>query len=254
MREEEVGMDDTPSGHETPSEHEPSEHATPREHWMPRQDDRPARDEGDDRLVVVQEEVAVSRREAHLIDRRAGWAAHNWGWLLALGAIAIVFGLVVLSHAFGSVSSLVWLTGLFLVFMGVAQLVTLGRGGPRGAHFAAAAIAIVGGIVLLAWPGETLKVVAFVAGVTVLLWGVVRAFAAFNGPPETRSHDAAVGIALIVLGILMMVWPGATVTLIGVFVGLIAIVWGVVMVLGSLKLRKAGRRWQEMREKSRAAR
>jgi len=86
-------MDETPSEHEASSEQTPSEHVTPRESWMPRDDDPLARDERDDGLVVVQEEVAVSRREAHLIDRRAGWAAHNWGWLLALGAIAIVFGI-----------------------------------------------------------------------------------------------------------------------------------------------------------------
>jgi len=63
----------------------------------------------------------VSRREAHLLDRRAGWAAHNWGWLLAFGLIAVVLGIVVLSHAFGSLGALVWLTGLFLLFMGVAN-------------------------------------------------------------------------------------------------------------------------------------
>jgi uncharacterized membrane protein HdeD (DUF308 family) len=207
----------------------------------------------DDDRIVLQEEVAVSRREAHLLDRRAGWAAHNWGWLLAFGAIAIVFGIVVLSHAFGSLHALVWLTGLFLLFMGLAQLVTMGRGGAAGAHVAGAVVAIVGGIVLLAWPGETLKVVAFVAGITVLAWGIVRAVAAFGGPRETRSHDAAVGIALIVLGILMMVWPGATVTLIGIFVGLVGIVWGIVTVIGAFSLRKEGRRWRELRANSRLA-
>jgi uncharacterized membrane protein HdeD (DUF308 family) len=208
----------------------------------------------DDGRIIVREEVAVSRREAHLLDRRAGWAAHNWGWLLALGLIAVVFGCVVLSHAFGSLGALVWLTGLFLLFIGVSQLVTMGRGGSRGGHLAGAVVAIVGGIVLLAWPGETLKVVAFVAGITVLAWGIVRALAAYRGPREERGHDVVVGIALIVLGILMMAWPGATVTLIGVLVGLAAIAWGVVMVIGAFNLRKEGRRWRELRAKARVAR
>jgi hypothetical protein len=106
---------------------------------------------GDDR-IVVQEEVSFSRAQAHLLDHQAGWAAHNWGWLLGVGLIAIVFGVIVLSHAFGSLGALVWLTGLFLLFMGIAQLVTMGRGGARGAHLAGALVALVGGIVLLAWP------------------------------------------------------------------------------------------------------
>jgi uncharacterized membrane protein HdeD (DUF308 family) len=208
----------------------------------------------DDDRIVVQEDVALSGSESHVLDRGAGWAAHNWGWLLAFGLIGVVFGIVVLSHAFGSLGALVWLTGLFLLFMGLAQLLTMGRGGARGAHVVGAAVAIVGGIVLLAWPGETLRVVAVVAGVTVLVWGIVRAAAAFGGPLETRGHDAFVGIALIVLGILMTAWPGATVTLVGVFVGLVAIVWGVVMVIGAFNLRKAGRRWRELHATARRAR
>jgi uncharacterized membrane protein HdeD (DUF308 family) len=207
---------------------------------------------GDDR-IVVQEEVSFSRAQAHLLDHQAGWAAHNWGWLLAVGLIAIVFGVVVLSHAFGSLGALVWLTGLFLLFMGIAQLVTMGRGGARGAHLAGALVAVAGGIVLLAWPHETLKVVAVVAGITFLAWGIVRAATAFGGPHETRTNDVAVGIALIVLGVIMMAWPKATITLIGVFVGLIAIVWGVVMIVGAFNLRKTGRRWQELRGKARVA-
>lgn len=222
----------------------------------------PPRDGGDEMgtpphdgdRIVVQEEVAFSRAEAHVLDHQAGWAAHNWGWLLGVGLIAIVFGFIVLSHAFGSLGALVWLTGLFLLFMGIAQLVTMGRGGARGAHLAGALVAVVGGIVLLAWPHETLKVVAVVAGATFLIWGIVRAATAFGGPHETRTNDVAAGIALIVLGVIMVAWPKATITLVGVFVGLIGIIWGVVMVIGAFKLRKMGRRWQEVRGKARVAR
>jgi len=62
-----------------------------------------------------------------------------------------------------------------------------------------------------------------------------------------------VGIALVVLGLLMTIWPGATVTLVGILVGLAAIAWGIVMIVDSFNLRKEGRRWREMRARSRAA-
>ena len=87
----------------------------------------------------------------------------------------------------------------------------------------------------------------------MLAWGIVRTLAAYRDPREERGHDLIVGIALIVLGLLMMVWPGATVTLIGVLVGLAAVAWGIVMVIGAFNLRKEGRRWREMRAKSRVA-
>ena len=206
----------------------------------------------DEERVVLQPEVSVTAAEARELDRRAGWAAANWGWLAAFGGVGIIFGIVVLSRAFGSLTALVWLTGLFLVFAGLVQLVTRGRDA-RSAHFGAAAIAVIGGLVLLIWPGETLKVVAVIGGITVLLWGVVRGVGAFRGPREARGHDLIVGIALGVLGILMIAWPGATVTLIGVLVGLAALAWGTVTIVVALRLRKEGARWRTLHARSHSA-
>ncbi len=208
----------------------------------------------DDEHTFVYRGDVVGDRSERLFDRQGGWAAHNWTWLLALGVIAVVFGIVVLSHAFGSLGALVWLTGLFLLFIGVAQLLTMRRGGAPRSHLLGAAVALIGGIVLLAWPGETLTVLAVIAGVTVLVWGIVRAAAAFGRPYETRTHDVVMGIALIVAGAVMIAWPGATITLIGVVVGLCGVVWGAVMIGGAFRLRSAGRRWRDLHGRSRIAR
>jgi len=207
----------------------------------------------DEARIDDDEEITADRHEVLLLEHRGGWAAANWGWVLGLGAIAVIFGIVILSHAFGSLSALIWLTGLFLLFIGVAQLLTMGRGGAASGHLGAAVVAIVGGIVLLVWPGETLKVVAVIAGITVLAWGIVRLLSASRSPRDARGHDLIVGIALIVLGALMIVWPSATITLIGILVGLAAVAWGIVMIVGAFNLRKEGRRWREMRAKSRIA-
>jgi hypothetical protein len=218
-------------------------------------DDTPRGPEpSDDERVIIQEEVAISPRHAHALDRRASWALHNWPFVLGLGIVGVIFGVVVLSNAFGSVATLTWLTGLFLLFMGIVQLITLRRGEERRAQAIGALIAIIGGIILLAWPGETLKVVAFVAGLTFVLWGVVRTLSAFRELGDSRARELAVGIALIVLGILVMAWPGATITLVGILIGLMAVVWGVVMIVGALNLRKTGRQWEEVRTRSRVER
>ncbi len=214
--------------------------------------ERAGRPAGEER-IVVQPEISVTSAEARELDRQAGWAAANWGWLAAFGGVGIVFGLIVLSRAFGSLTALVWLTGLFLIFAGVAQLVTVRGGGAPWARFSAAAIAVVGGLVLLVWPGETLRVVAVVGGITVLLWGVVRAAGALRAAPATRGHDLLVGLALGVLGVLMIVWPGATITLVGVLVGLAAVAWGIVTIVVAFRLRKEGARWRELHARSHVA-
>jgi uncharacterized membrane protein HdeD (DUF308 family) len=208
---------------------------------------------GDER-VIIQEEVAVSGRQAHALDRRASWALHNWPWVLGLGVVGLIFGIVVLSNAFNSVKALAWLTGLFLLFMGIVQLLTLRRGESRGVQAIGALIAVVGGFILLVWPGQTLTVVAFIAGLTFLFWGIVRTLSALGEPRESRGRELAVGIALVVLGILVMVWPGATITLIGILIGLIAIAWGVAMIVGALNMRRTGKQWEEVRSRSRVGR
>ena len=107
----------------------------------------------------------------HTLNRRSSWAEHNWGWVLALGVVAIAFGAALLSSAFVSLSVLAWLAGLYLLFMGVTELLVPLRSERRGSRVTGAVIAIVGGIVLLAWPGETLTVLAVVAGIAVAAWG-----------------------------------------------------------------------------------
>jgi uncharacterized membrane protein HdeD (DUF308 family) len=207
-----------------------------------------------DERVIIQEEVAISPRHAHALDRRASWALHNGPIVLGLGVVGVIFGLVVLSNAFGSVAALTWLTGLFLLFMGVVQLLTLRRGTERRAQALGALIAILGGIILLAWPGETLKVVAWVAGFTFLLWGIVRTVSAFREMGDSRARELGVGIVLIVLGVLVMAWPSATITLVGILIGLMALAWGVAMIVGALNLRKTGKQWEEVRARSRVER
>ena len=208
------------------------------------------RPDDDDRLVI-QEQASVSLREARRLDRQARWAAHNWGWLFGVGAVAALLGILIASHAFHSLHALIWLSGLFLLFLGVAQILTIGRGGDRRNHLLGAIITALGGVVLLVWPGETLHVVAVIAGITVLVWGGVRAWAAFRETHETRMHDLAVGIALVVLGIAMIAWPKGTITIVGLLIGIAAIVWGVVMMAGALRLRRSGRRWLQLHARSR---
>ena len=149
--------------------------------------------------------------------------------------------------AFAGLSVLAWLAGLFLVFMGVAELVVPLRFGDRSSQLIGAAIAIVGGLILLAWPGETLTVLAFVVGIAFTAWGLASIVMALRHRRESRRRDIVVGAGSSALGILMIAWPTQSVAVVGVFVGLVAAVWGGVTVLHALDLQRTGRRWEEIR-------
>jgi uncharacterized membrane protein HdeD (DUF308 family) len=167
--------------------------------------------------------------------------------VLGFGIAAIVFGVALVSSAFASLSVLAWLAGLFLVFIGVAELAVPLRFGERSSQLTGAAIAVVGGLILLAWPGETLTVLAFVVGIAFTAWGLASIWTALRRRRESQQRDIAVGVGAAALGILMMAWPTESVAVVGVLVGLVAMIWGVMTVLHALDLQRVGRRWEETR-------
>jgi uncharacterized membrane protein HdeD (DUF308 family) len=200
-------------------------------------------------------EVTETPDEVLLQRRRAGWGAHNWGWLLGVGVAAVVLGIVVLSHAFGSLSVLVWLTGLFLIVMGATELLAVARSEVRGSRVAGGLIAVAGGIIMLAWPSETLKVLVVLAGITLLAWGALSVLTALRSRREGQSpvSGIALGVGLIALAIVVLAWPAATITIVGILVGLGAIAWGAMTAWGALELREAGRRLEEQHRRAREA-
>ena len=107
-------------------------------------DSRPVRPE------VVNESVVV------VDGRRAAGGA--WGLVLAVGVVAVVFGILVLANIWGSVHLVAIFAGLFLLFAGVLQFF-IGGGGKTG-RVIAGVIAIVAGIALIAWPEASVKTVA----------------------------------------------------------------------------------------------
>ena len=186
--------------------------------------------EGQDPEIVSESVVvAVDGREI---------ARRFWGLLVALGVVALVFGLVVLANIWASVHLVAVFAGLFLLFAGVMQLVSRSTGRSRAGRIFAGLLAIVAGIVLIAWPGASIKTVAVVVGVSFLIWGIAVAIAALVDRGEGSGVVASFGALLAVVGVIFIVWPGPTVTILMVLVGASAILFGISCIAQGLALRK----------------
>ncbi len=158
-----------------------------------------------------------------------------WGLVLAIGVIAVVFGAIVVANPFDSLATVTALIGVFLIVAGVFGLVA-GRG--RGAvGFSGPIVAIIGGVVLLFLPGVTLKVAAVAVGVILLVWGVVTALAAWRGRERGAGGSMAGGVVLAVVGLVVIVWPGPTLSLLTFLFGLAVLVFGVGMIVQAVRMR-----------------
>ena len=133
------------------------------------------------RPEVVNETVVV-------VDGRRA-ASGAWGLVLAVGVVAVVFGILVLANIWGSVHLVAIFAGLFLLFAGILQFF-IGGGGKTG-RVVAGAIAIIAGIALIAWPEASVKTVAVIVGLAFLIWGVSVAVAAIAAREKATASSWA---------------------------------------------------------------
>lgn len=93
-------------------------------------------------------------------------------------------------------------------------------------------LGIVFGLVAIFWPGATLAVVIWLFGLFVLLTGVVGIFAAIgaagNGEPWGWRLTAA--LLGVLVGLLIIRWPGVTAGILLLLIG----IWAIVVGLGGI--------------------
>jgi uncharacterized membrane protein HdeD (DUF308 family) len=185
-------------------------------------------DPGRPRPEVVNETVVVDS------GRVAGKA---WGLVLAVGIVAVVFGILVLANIWGSVHLVAIFAGLFLLFAGILQFFV--GGGGRTGRIVAGVIAIVAGVALIAWPEASVKTVAVIIGLAFLIWGISVAVAAIVSHGEGSGVVAGFGFILAIVGLIFIIWPGPTVTLLMILVGLSALIFGISAIVQAFTLRRA---------------
>jgi len=111
-----------------------------------------------------------------------------------LGAISIVIGVLCLRHLLQTVAILVVLIGLSWLLAGIFELIVAVSSGPpsqwnarTALDLATGVIALVAGVVVLAYPKLTLGTLVILLGISLLVSGVVSVVNAFRwrGAPAT---------------------------------------------------------------------
>jgi uncharacterized membrane protein HdeD (DUF308 family) len=98
------------------------------------------------------------------------------------------------------------------------------------------------GIVVIAWPKQTLVVISIVIGLQILLYGIFRLVSAFADETVLPGVTAFVGIVGIVVGIVVLRRPFTTVAVLAVLLGVVWIIAGSIELLGAIADRSLERR------------
>jgi uncharacterized membrane protein HdeD (DUF308 family) len=170
-------------------------------------------------------------------EERAGLERESskWWLFLGLGAVSVVVGLLLLLDLFAAVATLALLVAIGLVVTGVGELMSAGRYRST-LGIVAGVVLIVGGVLAVVWPDITLWALAVVVGIDLVISGVVRIMGAVQLRVEGWGWLLFGGVLSLAVGILALVWPGATILVLGILLGLRMLLFGVSEIMFGLAL------------------
>jgi uncharacterized membrane protein HdeD (DUF308 family) len=169
--------------------------------------------------------------------------ARVWWVVLVVGIIFLGFGIVMLFNVAAGATAIAIIVGAFLIFDGLVEMISGGRRNhSRGWAIVLGILLVIGGIIVIAWPGVTFLVIAIVWGLTLLVGGIVRSIAAATLRGYAWGWLVVLGILEAILGILMLAWPDVTAYVILLLIGIYSIVAGILQIVLSFQLKKAPER------------
>jgi len=187
--------------------------------------------------------TTIGADEVASLDQQAAWASKNWGMVLITGILALIFGVIVLSNVVAGLSTLVWLTGFYLLYAGVVDIATSGHWGSRALGIVMGVIAIIGAVIVLTHPGIALTTIPLVMGVVFVVWGIARVAAALSGKTPTKAWPIFLGIVMVIAGIVAIANPWEAAVVIVWVMGFNALFYGVFAIVSSFTMRGAKERW-----------
>ena len=189
------------------------------------------------------------KRRFEKLTKGAARAIKHW-WLLAVaGILCIVLGVVVFAFPLQSYVTLAILFGVLLLVVGAAKLISASTSANffmmRGYVIVSGVLDLLIGIFLCVYPGVTLVALPIMMG----FWMMYNSFVliGFSGDFDTFGIPGSGwviggGILLLILSILVLVNPfGAGIATVVVLAGIGLIVFGILLISLSMKLKEIHR-------------
>ncbi len=162
--------------------------------------------------------------------------------------IALAFGIVLVSWPSATLNAFLTIFGIFALCFGVFQLVVNFTGEQEREHRTAmivlGVVSVIAGILALAWPSASARVILIIIGIWAIGMGGIEMLAAFRLPKEFSGRWWLAGFAIVSIGVgvWLLIRQGQNsievASIVIVLVGVFAIVEGVLLAVYAYYLRK----------------
>jgi uncharacterized membrane protein HdeD (DUF308 family) len=150
-----------------------------------------------------------------------------------LGAAAVVVGVVLLFNPVAAARTLALLLGLSFVIGGLLEIAVGWTSRRRGTSVVLGAVLVIGGVLAAVWPGVTLFTLALITGLSLIIHGAARVGLAMMARHELEGWGWLVlaGAVNVVIGVLAIAWPEATVLVLSLILGAQIAAFGVLLLV-----------------------
>ena len=168
----------------------------------------------------------------------------GWGSFVLSGLVAIVYGLLALLLPDGIIQTIMLVSGIVLIVAGLICLfISLQRKKlelPWGILLVEALAMVALGIVAIVWSKETVKLLIFVIGLWSVIIGALMMGSILKLPHlGNRGFYIVSAILSVLFGVLLMVNPFESVEVFVTITGVIALAFGIIMMMFGFTLRRA---------------
>ena len=168
-----------------------------------------------------------------------------WYWPVIRGVLAIILGILALAAPLSTVVALAIIVGIWLIVDGIVAIVDAIRqrgSGSMAFHIIVGAVDIIFGLLLLLWPGKTLVLMVYLAGIWAVVLGVLEIIASIRSRKQNSGWiwGLITGAIAVIFGIVIAVQPGIGLVTLTWIVGIFAIVFGIFWIIFGFMIRRAG--------------
>jgi uncharacterized membrane protein HdeD (DUF308 family) len=168
----------------------------------------------------------------------------NAGWIIALGIVAMLGGVIALGSVVFATASAVVIVGFMMLMAAAAELVAAFNAkdwGHRVMWFLLGLLYVAAGLICLQNPFEAATFLTLLLGISLIVAGLVRVFLATRmkqGAPW--GWVAFSGVVSFLLGLMIVAkWPASSFYVLGILLGVDLIFFGSTWLAVGLALRKA---------------
>jgi uncharacterized membrane protein HdeD (DUF308 family) len=169
----------------------------------------------------------------------------KWGWIVALGVVYLVTGLIALGSVMMATVASVFVVGIMMIVAGVAEVFNAFQVKGWGKFLLwllLGALYIVAGFVTFENPLLAAALLTLVLGAALVASGIMRIILAFGMKQEAPWIWVVLsGLITLLIGVVILVhWPVSSLFVLGLFLGVDLVVAGAGWIGIGLTLRRRG--------------